>query len=80
MAWSFPILIAAVDPAAEARLDGLNHAVISGRYLGERAGDKLPGHGAANTFPVLAAATGGVDETAITRVQRLPQPASACPG
>jgi putative ABC transport system permease protein len=27
--WQFPMLIAAVDPAAEARLDGLNRAVTS---------------------------------------------------
>ncbi|HEY1640530.1 MAG TPA: ABC transporter permease [Streptosporangiaceae bacterium] len=72
--WTFPILIAAVDPAAEARLDGLNHAVTSGRYLAERAGDK-PAGGSVTTFPVLAAAAGGVSETAVTRIQRLPQPA-----
>ena len=30
---SFPMLIAAIDPAAEAKLDGLNRAVTSGRYL-----------------------------------------------
>ena len=29
------MLIAAVDPAAEAKLDGLNHAVTSGQYLPE---------------------------------------------
>jgi hypothetical protein len=73
--WSFPMLIAAVDPAAEAKLDGLNHAVTSGRYLAE--GD---GHGqAANgqpTFPVLAASTSGIGEYAITQVQRLPAPAA----
>ena len=34
----FPMLIAAVDPAAEAKLDGLNRAVTSGHYLGENDG------------------------------------------
>jgi putative ABC transport system permease protein len=76
--WNFPMLIAAVDPAAEARLDGLNQAVTSGRYLSEGqppgsissgAGTRLP------TFPVLAAASSGVGEYAVTRVQRLASPA-----
>jgi len=35
--WEFPMLIAAVDPAAEAKLDGLNHAVTSGGYSGRQA-------------------------------------------
>ena len=35
VAWQFPMLVAAVDPAAEAKLDGLNHAVTSGQYLPE---------------------------------------------
>ena len=34
------MLIAAVDPAAEAELDGLNKAVVSGSYLKENAGVK----------------------------------------
>ena len=78
--WTFPMLIAAVDPAAEARLDGLNRAVTSGRYLSEQAGPAVtPGTGgiAYTTFPVLAAARGGVGEYAVTQVQRLPQPATA---
>jgi hypothetical protein len=33
--WQFPMLIAAIDPAAEARLDGLNHALTFGKYLPE---------------------------------------------
>jgi putative ABC transport system permease protein len=71
--WSFPMLIAAVDPAAEAKLDGLNGAVISGRYLrpAERDG-KAPG--GAPAIPVLAAATSGVGEQAVTQVQRLAPP------
>jgi putative ABC transport system permease protein len=73
--WSFPMLIAAVDPAAEAKLDGLNLAVTSGRYLAES-----DGHGQAAggqpTFPVLAASASGIGEYAITQVQRLPAPAA----
>ena len=78
--WTFPMLIAAVDPAAEARLDGLNRAVTSGRYLGEQAGPAVTsgtGGIAYTTFPVLAAARGGVGEYAVTQVQRLPRPATA---
>ena len=71
--WSFPMLIAAVDPAAEAKLDGLNHAVTSGRYLTENAGDGQTPSGQP-TFPVLAAASSGLGEYTVTRVQRLPAP------
>jgi len=31
--WSFPFLLAAIDPTAEARLGGVDRAVVSGRYL-----------------------------------------------
>lgn len=34
----FPFLLAAIDPAAEAQLDGVSKTMVSGRYL--RAGDK----------------------------------------
>ena len=77
--WSFPMLIAAVDPAAEARLDGLNRAVTSGRYLGESAGPALrrgPGGVSSTTFPVLAAARSGIGEYAVTQVQQLARPGS----
>jgi len=67
VSWEFPMLIAAVDPAAEAKLDGLNHAVTSGQYLPEsyRSGDE---------FPVLAAADSGVGEYSVTQVQELASP------
>ena len=48
--WNIPVLIAAIDPDAEAELDGLNRALISGGYLKENEGDSGP------TFPVLASA------------------------
>jgi putative ABC transport system permease protein len=71
--WSFPMLIAAIDPAAEAKLDGFNRALTSGRYLGEGAGDGRAANGQP-TFPVLAAASSGIGEYALTQVQRLPAP------
>jgi putative ABC transport system permease protein len=73
--WSFPMLIAAVDPAAEAKLDGLNLAVTSGRYLAESDGQRQAA-GRQPTFPVLAASASGIGEYAITQVQRLPAPAA----
>jgi hypothetical protein len=73
--WSIPMLIAAVDPVAEARLDGLDHAVTSGGYLAQASG---AGSGTGQTsIPVLAAATSGVGESAETTVERLPSPSSA---
>ena len=77
--WSFPMLIAAVDPVAEAKLDGLNRAVTSGRYLRENAGPAVrPGLGgmSSTTFPVLAAARSGIGEYEVTQVQQLARPAS----
>jgi putative ABC transport system permease protein len=67
--WEFPMLIAAVDPAAEAELDGLNHAVTSGQYLPENYhnGDE---------FPVLAAADSGVGEYSVTQAQELASPSA----
>ena len=68
------MLIAAVDPAAEAKLDGLNHAVTSGQYLPEnyRRGAIRMG-----PFPVLAAADSGVGEYSVTQVQELAVPRRA---
>jgi putative ABC transport system permease protein len=75
--WWFPMLVAAIDPAAEAKLDGLNRAVISGRYLSEQEGPAYEGApGGESTFPVLAADRSGVGEYAAIRVQRLPDPGS----
>jgi putative ABC transport system permease protein len=65
--WEFPMLIAAVDPVAEAKLDGLNHAVTSGRYLPET-------YQSGYQFPVLAAAGSGVGESSVTQVQELASP------
>ncbi|HTZ92277.1 MAG TPA: FtsX-like permease family protein [Streptosporangiaceae bacterium] len=72
--WALPVLIAAVDPEAEAKLDGLNRAVVSGSYLTENATDE-PGPGNTASFPVLAASTSGVDEYAVTQLEQLAAPA-----
>src|SRR5215472_3079060 len=71
--WAIPVLIAAVDPVAEAKLDGLDHAVVSGSYLAENAKDESARRDIA-TFPVLASASAGVDEYAVTQLQQLASP------
>jgi len=63
--WNIPVLIAAIDPDTEARLDGLNKALISGGYLKESQGDNGP------EVPVLASSASGMDEYAQTTVQQL---------
>ena len=75
--WQFPMLIAAIDPQAEARLDGLNRAVTSGQYLPENFDNANPrDHFGAvgGFFPVLAAADSGIGEESVTQVQELPPP------
>ena len=63
LSWEFPMLVAAIDPAAEAKLDGLNRAVISGHYLGEHA-MSAPDDGADGApYPVLAASRSGIAST-----------------
>jgi putative ABC transport system permease protein len=71
--WVVPVLIAAVDPKAEAELDGLNHAVISGKYLAEESRDG-PAVQGVSTFPVLASSTIGMNEYASTELQALGTP------
>ncbi|MGH3422809.1 MAG: hypothetical protein ACRDOD_24820, partial [Streptosporangiaceae bacterium] len=67
---SIPVLIAAIDPDAEAELDGLDKALVSGGYLKENQGDNGP------TFPVLASSDSGMNESAQTTVQQLAAPSA----
>ena len=66
--WTIPVLIAAIDPAAEAKLDGLNKALASGGYLKEDEGGNGP------TLPVLASSASGMNEYAQTTLQQLTAP------
>jgi putative ABC transport system permease protein len=68
--WTVPVLIAAIDPDAEAKLDGLNRALVSGRYLTENAGASGP------TLPVLASSASGMNEYALTTLQQLAAPSA----
>ena len=71
--WTVPVLIAAIDPQAEADLDGLNKALVSGSYLKEHEGAR--GLGApAVTLPVLASSASGMSEYAQTTLQQLAAP------
>lgn len=74
--FSIPLLIAAVDPAAEAELTDLHGAVVSGRYLRARESTtgSRPDEG---VLPVLASARNYLDETAVVTVERLPEAAAA---
>jgi putative ABC transport system permease protein len=73
--WEVPVLIAAVDPVAEAKLDGLNRAVISGSYLTESARPQ-PTPAGVTSFPVLATSAIGTGEYAQSRLQLLASPSA----
>jgi hypothetical protein len=69
LAWPFPFLVAAVDPAAEARLSGLRSAMVQGHFLRE-------GHGARETdqelrVPVLVSTKSFTDDVDHVTVRRL---------
>lgn len=78
--WTMPYLIAAVDPAAEAQLAGLDQAIVAGRYLaaedvvGEHTGPLPGGRGGDVTWtrlPVLIAAKPQIDRELDYRIVRL---------
>lgn len=76
--WSFPLLIAAIDPTAEAHLVGLNKALVAGRYLHDS--DNLTAiarAGIAGTeLPVLTPTVSYTDEQLHQAIYRLPAPAA----
>jgi hypothetical protein len=75
--WAFPLLLAAIDPVQEARLAGLDRAVVDGRYL--RAGDRAVGRPRertrvrAHTVPVLVADRTLLDSELEIAAERLPR-------
>jgi len=77
VSWTFPFLLAAVDPDQEARLVGLDRAVSRGSYLPERgpAAGRDP-HGVA----VLMADHTSVDDQDQVSVRRLSDAAAASVG
>jgi hypothetical protein len=67
--WSFPLLLAGINPVAENQLTGLGHAVTSGHYLGGSQAPTTVG----NSFvvPVLGSTTsfdGDSDRVTVSRL------------
>jgi putative ABC transport system permease protein len=79
--WTFPLLLSAIDPAEEARLSGLDQAVIKGRYLrpadrprlSEPLRDFRGDESVVPRLPVLVASRPLVDEQAELAIERLSQ-------
>jgi hypothetical protein len=71
--WPMALLLAAIDPAQEARLVGLDAAVVSGRYL--LADDRPRTRGDRQVWvPILASAAPQVDESLTADVSQVRQP------
>lgn len=67
--WTFPFLLAAIDPEQEAALAGLDRAVTQGSYLPERGGVAgVKGR----SVPVLMTEHAGVEDSDEVSIQRLP--------
>ena len=79
VAWSFPVLVAGIDPRAESELTGLGRAVTSGKYLAEGQGPVISipnGPGLAlDEIPVLASTASFDGDTDHVTVSLLPSSA-----
>ncbi|MGO9177790.1 MAG: FtsX-like permease family protein [Candidatus Limnocylindrales bacterium] len=80
--WSEPIVVAGIDPVAEAQLAHLDRCVVSGRYL--RASD-APGTAASPAgpqpaLPVLVSNQSFIDETMQITTERAADPAAVLHG
>jgi putative ABC transport system permease protein len=69
----FPLLVAAIDPRAEAALDGLRGAVTRGRYLSVADRPRVDDQGTVSV-PMLAGSSTFVTATLHTTVQRVATP------
>jgi len=71
-----PILLAAIDPEQEARLLGLDRAMVAGRYLRGSDDDAVapPGGMRLRTVPILASSRLYLDQVLETSVERLAVP------
>lgn len=82
LGWSEPIVVAGIDPVAEAQLAHLDRCVVSGRYL--RASD-VPGTassvaGPQPIIPVLVSDRSFIDETMQIATERAADPAAVLAG
>ena len=79
VAWSFPVLMAAIDPRAENELTGLGRAVTSGKYLAEGQGPAVPpqpnGDDPMDVVPMLASTESFDGDTDHVTVSLLPSSA-----
>jgi putative ABC transport system permease protein len=83
--FGLPVLIAGIDPQAEAKLVGLARSIDSGRYLREGEGVSRPHHPVGlspgppfdRTYPVIASVDTFLDERAELVVHRLQLPDAA---
>ncbi len=82
LSWSEPIVVAGIDPVAEAQLAHLDRCVVSGRYL--RASD-MPATasspaGPQPTIPVLVSDRSFIDETMTITTERAADPSAVLNG
>ena len=79
VAWSFPVLVAGIDPRAESELTGLGRAVTSGKYLAEGQGPVISVPNGrrprATTVPMLASTASFDGDTDHVTVSLLPSSA-----
>jgi putative ABC transport system permease protein len=70
---TFPVLLAAIDPVAEAKLLGLNRTIVSGRYLNPTDAPHIRsvGSGGHRLVPVIASSRTYVDQQLQVSVERL---------
>ena len=74
VAFSFPMMLSAVDPVQEAKLVGLPQTIVTGKYLSETDG-LLPPVDEASGLPVIAASRTFLDDSLTASVQQLDIPA-----
>jgi hypothetical protein len=76
--FSFPILLAGIDPEQEARLLELDHAIVSGRYVRSGDGPEIvqEGERRRRIVPAIAASRTYVGERLLVEIERLALPRS----
>jgi putative ABC transport system permease protein len=71
--WSFPFLLAAIDPVAESELDGINRTITTGRYLQATDGPTTTDTDGISTVsvPVIASTRSYLDDRDEVTVRKL---------
>ncbi len=80
--WPVPIVVAGIDPDAEARLAGLDRCVTTGRYLDPSDAPAVvtTPTGGQPTIPVLVSTTSFLDETVRISIARALDPSAVLDG